>query len=402
MSTVNSLPSFGSNSWYPWANDVHDNMSARGRVGVITVASSEATTAQKKLCDYVCDGTDDQAEINAALAKASRNGDGFGGEGHIKVLLVGPTFYVGNNNGAGSLGAITMYPSTTLEGNGWGTLIRPMWPTNVDRGAIELLNTDTNHTRVANLTIGRPTAVTFNGHGIKYVGAGSGGVYEIKTANDPYHEIANVRVMFAGRCGIWMTGSSGGAREMQVRDCVLWNCVDECLWLDGSSDSQVIGCRASGGTGGKAAFRLGGGNSMMVGCKAYYSENPADGFLIDSSRCMITNCSAQDNGRHGFNFTGQDVVASNLIADSNGRLSSTGAGFNIAANGVYSGLEALDRGQTPASPQLTQFAFVGTPTVMLTGRSDLGTNGTTHNSGAVGTSSYIRLVRQGTTVYSVG
>lgn len=397
MSTVVSLPASGDLSWMDWATDVHDNMSALGRNGFLTVASNEATTAQKKLCDYVCDGTDDQVQINAALLAASRSADGFGGAGHIKVLLVGPTFYVGNNG----TGSITMYPNTTLEGNGRGTLIRPMWPTNVDRGAIELLNTDTAHVRVTNLTIGRETAVAFNGHGIKFVGGGVGNLYTVKTGNDPFNQIDNVFVLMAGRCGIWCTGASGGAREMIVRDCLLWNSVDEGLWIDSSSDAQVIGCRANGGTGGKAAFRLGGGNTMMTGCKAYYSESPADGFLIDSSRCMISHCSAQDNGRHGFNFQGGDVVASNLIADSNSRLLTTGRGFLIAANGVYEGLEALDRGQTPGSPQLTSFEFSGSPTVMFTGRSSLGSLGTTHRTGTPGSNSVVRLVQHGTTPYTM-
>lgn len=401
MSGVVPLPSSGDTSWMDWATDVHDGIAASGHRGFLTVASNEATSAQKKLCDFVCDGVDDQVQINAALAKATRPSDGFSGaEGNVAVLLVGPTFYVGNNG----TGCITMHPNTTLIGNGRGTMIRPMWSTNVDRGCIELLNNNTAHTRVTNLTIGRETAVTFNGHGIKYVQDPQTATfpYSIKTAKDPYHQIDNVWVLFAGRCGIWCSGTSGGSREMVIRDCVLWNCVDECLWIDGSSDSQVIGCRASGGSGGKAGFRLGGGNTMMTGCKAYFSENPADGFLIDSTRCMITNCSAQDNGRHGFNFTGNDVVASNLIADSNSRLLSTGAGFNIAADGVYSGLEALDRGQTGSSPQLTQFLFVGSPVVYVTGRSSLGANGTTHNSGSLGTGSYVRIVRQGTSVYAFG
>lgn len=399
MSTVPTLPALGSGAWYPWATGVDNAVRALGRSGALIVASNEAPTSLKDTADFVCDGVDDQVEINAALLKASRPGDGFGGEGHIAVQLVGPTFYVGNNG----TGAITMYPATTLQGNGRGTMIRPMWPTNVDRGCIELLSNVTDHVRVKDLTIGRPgSTVVFNGHGIKFVQTGTADQFQLKSASDPLIQIDNVWVMFAGRCGIWCTGTTGGAREMIIRDCLLWNAVDECLWVDSSSDAEIIGCRANGGTGGKAAFRLGGGNTMMADCKAYFSESPADGFLIDSSRCMISNCTAQDNGRHGFNFTGADVVAVGLMADSNSRLLGTGAGFNIAANGVYNGLEAFDRGQTPGSPQLTQINITGSPTIMLTGRTSLGANGTVHVAGAAGANSYARVVRQGTTLFSVG
>ena len=399
MGTLPTLPTLGSSDWFDWASAVHAQLGTDlGRAGCLTVASSSAPAGTKLLADYVCDGVNDQVQINAALAKASRSGDGFGGQGFGRVLLVGPDFSIADDNAT----CITMYPNTMLEGNGRATLLRPKWATNVDRGCIELYDADTTHVRVSNLSIGRETAVTFNGHGIKFVQQGSGSSYTIKTGNDPYLQVDNVWVMFAGKKGIWCTGSSGGSRESIIRDCLAWNCVEECIYLDNSSDSQVIGCRASGGSGGYAGIRLGGGNTMVTACKVYYSENPADGFLIDSSRCMISHCSAQDNGRHGFSFTGGDVVASNLIADSNSRLVTNGAGFNIAANGVYDGLEALDRGQTPASPQLTQFAFSGSPTVMLTGRSSLGSGGVNHVTGTPGGNSYVRIVRQGTSVYAVG
>jgi hypothetical protein len=379
-----------------------------GLAGPVIVAASDASAAQKAVADYVCDGVDDQVQINAALLRATRPGDGFtgtdpvsglpiAGEGRGAVWLIGATFYVATNGTT----CITMYPATTLQGMGAGTLIRPMWPSDVDRGAIELLSTVTSHVTVRDLTIGRPTAVTFNGHGIKFTQSGNGNTYQIKTANDPFLSIFNVRVLNAGRKGVWCTGTGGGSREMVIRDCVLWNCTQECLLIDGSSDSQVSGCRANGGPGGYAAFSIGGGNTKICDSKAYYSESPASGFLVTSSRCEVADCAAQDNGEWGFDFQGQDVTADSLVADSNSRLTGAAGGFRIAATGSYQNLHAFDRGQTPTSPQALSFSISGSPQVFLTGRSRPSSGGT-HISGAFGSNSFVRVVQHGTTLYSVG
>jgi hypothetical protein len=369
-------------------------------VGVLTVASSESPQAVKDACDYVCTGTDDQTVINQALLLASRAGDGFGGQGYIGVQLVGPTFYV-CNDGATS---ITMYPSTHLFGSGPGTLIRPMWPTNLDRGAIELISNSTAHVRVSNLSIGRPTAVTFNGSGIKFIGTGQGDQYEIKTANDAYCVIDHVNVLFAGRKGIYISGTSGGLRETQISHCVLWNAAEEGILVSSSSDCQISDCRANGG-GSFPRFSLSGGNSKIANCKAYFSGGSsslnADGFLVSSSRCEVVGCSAQDNGRYGYNISSLSANISACTADSNSRLQSDGGGFLITSDCSAQGLVAFDRGQTVTSPQNRGIIFSGVPQVNLTGYVDVD-SGTNHVVGTVAAESFVRIVRRGTTLFTAG
>ena len=362
-----------------------------GPAGPITVASSDAPQAVKDACEYVCTGTNDQTVINQALQAASRPGDGFGGTGRIGVCLVGPNFYIGNNNST----SITMYPSTHLFGLGPGTLLQPQYTTaGIDRGVIQLLNVNTAHVYVSDLTIARANSVSWEGHGIKFTGQGNGDTYEIQSGNDPYNRIQNVWIGNARGKGAWLTGTSGGSRESQVFECVFWNCDEQGLLIDGSSDSQVSDCRASGGDG-FPRFELGGGNTKMANCKTYYSGNGTtngDGFLISSSRCEIANCAAQDNGRWGFRFTGTDVTASGLVADSNSRTQTDGGGFAIEANGVFEGLHAFDRNQTPASRQLRGVVFSGTREVYLTGRISVPTGGT-EVTGTPASGSYARLVR---------
>lgn len=383
--------------------------STRGQY--LTVGSNELPAAAKSLCDYVCDGVDDQVQINQALQRASRPADGFGGEGYIGVALVGPRFYVANNNTT----PILMYPSTHLTGAGQGTLITPQWSsTTSTRGCIELLNSNVAHTRVSNLTIGTHNGSKFNGYGIFYTQNGNADTYEIKTANDPFNFIDSVTVAFSRRSGFFVTGTAGGARETQIFHCVAWACDERGFYID-SSDCQISDCRATNG-GNFARFQLAGGNVKMANCKAYFSGlgagaggTSADGFQVTSSRIAIANCDAQDNGRWGFVISGQDVTATNLVADSNARLTSAGGGFSISGRGVYEGIHAHNRTQN-AITQNNGIVFSGTPKIYITGRVGLDqliSGPGVAVSGALAANSYARIIRDGSgadlqTLYSVG
>jgi hypothetical protein len=373
----------------------------------VTVGSSELPADVKAACDYVCDGVDDQIQINAALLQASRPADGFGGEGRIGVALIGPRFYTAQNQSGAGLGAITMYPSTQLVGAGPGTIVTPMWSTNVDRGCIELLNADVAHVRVSMLTIGRHNAVVSNGHGVKFTNDGSALVYNLPSGSDPLIQLDRVYVNQANGSGFILTGATGGARGTLLDHCTAWSCTERGFWID-SSDCHIDECIANGG-GNFPRFELAGGNTKIANSKAYYSGNRtgdgtlADGFVVSSSRIELVGCSAQDNGRWGFRFLAGDVTATGLVADSNSRASTVGGGFEIAAAGKYD-LHAFDRNQTPASRQNTQIAFSGTRQVHLMARTSLGPGPAAgpHVSGSPAANSFMRVVRDGDTLLTAG
>ncbi|GAA2022586.1 right-handed parallel beta-helix repeat-containing protein [Pseudokineococcus marinus] len=363
------------------------------RPGLLKVASADLPADVKAGADFVCDGTNDQAEITAALVKASRPADGFGGQGYVGVELVGPNFYVGHDGAT----SILMHPSTHLRGAGDGTLIQPMYPSAIDRGAIQLVNANVTRSRVSDLTIARANASAFNGHGIKYVGAGTGDTYELKTGNDPFNRISGVNVHKAAGKGIWCTGSSGGSREMQIFECVLFNCFEQGLLVDSSSDSQISDIRATGGSA-FPGIELGGGNTRLANSKVYYRGNTdgsttgADGIKISSSRCEVTGCAAQDCGGYGLNVSSADATVTGFLADSNS------AGFRIAGAGVFTGLRATSRAGG-RWPQTTGLEFAGTPQVLLSAFVTVPSGGT-HVVGAPGANSYARVVRDGTTLFS--
>lgn len=88
-----------------------DDIAARSqtsRTNTFVVAASNSTTRGRSGADYVCDGVDDQAEINAALTA-------LGSVGGCVVLLEG-TYIIS--------GSINMPSNVTLMGQGFNTIVR--------------------------------------------------------------------------------------------------------------------------------------------------------------------------------------------------------------------------------------------------------------------------------------
>jgi len=86
----------------PFADEI-DGGGGGGGDACLVVAASDAPSDLKNRADYVCDGSDDQVEINNALSNAK------------KVILTVGTFHLS--------GDITIPSYTTLFGSGWGTLV---------------------------------------------------------------------------------------------------------------------------------------------------------------------------------------------------------------------------------------------------------------------------------------
>lgn len=369
--------------------------SAVPRLGILRVASNQAPADVKDQCDFELTGTNDQTVINNALLAASRPVDGFGGIGAGCVELVGGDAFTSHNGTT----TITMYPSTWLRGSGMGTLIQPRWPTNtVDRGAVELLNTGTSHAILSDLSIGRPLDVAASGHAVKWEQSGST-PYDLKTGSDPQLQVRDLNILKMRGKGVFITGTDGGARGTKILSVNVWSSGDTCFDID-SSDAHVSGCAGTPGAAGHG-FHLRGGSAEVSGCKAYYVDGAYDGFLFESSRAIGTDLVAQDCARWGFNLASQDGHFSSLVADSNSRQSTTGGAFRIASSGMYEALSAYDRNQTPASRQLQGIVFAGTPQVNLTARISV-PSGTAHVVGAPNANSFMRVVREGLTMVSMG
>lgn len=387
---------------------VKARIAALQRAGVLTVASSTLAETDRWACDYSCDGIDDQVQINNALKRASRINDGFtGAEGWIGVALVGDTFYVGANNDP-----ITMYPNTKLSGAGVGTLIKSAFGSGSTKGVIEVVNADVQRCEISELAIGTTDYFAFNGSGIKLVTNDSGDNYEMLSGSDNYIRIYRVNVFNAQQKGIWMQGG----RACQIDNIHIQGARGQGLFIDGHTDARVSRVEANGNAGTEAGIEFSSaGNSSITDCKVFYRGNGssnvnAPGFRVNASRMQMSHCQAQDNGGYGFIFegTGGDHTVTNCLADSNSARGTITGGFYIEVPGVYSGLHALDRNQS-TQRQTRGFVFGlytpytpdDYPKVYLTGRGQTpaGTNIVVNNAHA---DSYVRLLREGTSMYSVG
>ena len=376
------------------------------RLGAVRVASNALPADVKAQCDFVCDGVDDQAQINAALALATRPGDGFGGEGYGTVRLVGPSFSIADDNATPILG----HPNTILEGGGAGTLVSPKWTsTTVDRGCIELVTQGTTRFKVYNLTIGHAAADSskFNGHGIKFQGNGTGGTYELPTGADAYLQVQDVNIHYPRGHGVYTLGTAGdpsGCRGFRAKSVSVRGASNSTATGDGfridSSDAKLMDCTCADVLVG---FRIMGGSQKITHCKTFYTVG--DGFSVESSLAELSACAAQDCGRWGFNFATSNYTAHGISADSCARRDQTGGGVLVAAWGSIFGVHCSDRAQTPASLQNRGIMFSGSPQVYIDGYVEAPTDRTNFVDwvvGSPGAGSYGRIVRNGTTVWAVG
>lgn len=371
------------------------------RTPFLTVGSASLPTVYKEACDYTCSGSADQAQINDALRRASRINDGFStAEGWAAVVLVGDRFSVNS--------PITMYPNTKLMGGGDGTLIESAYPSGDLRGIIELRNTLVSRCTVSDMSIGSPDGNPFNGSGIKFDMTGDpGDSYDFPTGGDAFIKIRRVGVYNPMQRGIWLIDG----REAQIDNIHVQNARKQGLFVDDHSDVKITRVVANGNAGTEAGIEITGGNGQITDSKVFYRGNkdgstptptgsPQHGFKINTSRMTIGDCQAQDNGGYGFYIQGADHSVSNCMAESNSAQDPGYGGFFIAASGSYSGITAYVR----ANNYLYQnrgVVFSGSPQVYMTGRVDV-QSGSNHVVGSPGANSYVRLVRGGATLHSVG
>jgi hypothetical protein len=376
-----------------WRNDVVPS-GTRG-VGLL-VAASNAPTAVKNAADYVCDGTADQVQINAAIAAAAYTDNG--GIAWGLVQLSGGEFSIS--------APITMRTGVSLAGVGFLTVLKSN-NISAPNGVIQLFDMNTHLTSLSHMTIdggaaggGTSSAVVYrNSDGTIGTAKGATGDHTSVPGNDPdsSHIISDlfIRNFSNGseRHGIFMDADARDPKVSRVR--VRANS-GTGFKMNDSSDGKYSQCIAIGCNIG---WEVGGASNMFTTCKAAYSDT--DGWVLSSSRLHLVGCHSQDNGRHGYNVSGVDPALTGCVADSNRRLDASGYGLTISsARGVVEGFHAYDRGQS--AQQQTQGVNIGSADdLYMTGNIRL-PSGTAYVTGTPTGGSYVRIVRVGSTVYSVG
>jgi hypothetical protein len=200
------------------------------------VAASNAHAASRALANYVCDGTDDQVEINTAIAALPATVRG-------RVLLSEGTFTISAQIaiGAGS-------DNTTLEGMGIGATELRVVQGSGGATAINgvILSINALRVRVANLFLSGTTAQTSQ---ILIYGTNAWGVLD------------NVRVSGSGAHGIFLDGNSNG---WVVDRCVVAGNLTVGILANNNSGygTRITNCHVYGN--GSSGIEVQGGQRTLV------------------------------------------------------------------------------------------------------------------------------------------
>lgn len=277
---------------------------------------------------WVCDGTADQDEINAAITAIGAQG---------KVQLVGSLFTI--------TGSILLTTGVWLAGEGLGTEIKA--GSSFNAGMIMLADNTVHATTLSHLSLhGNGQAV----HGLHYI-ANGGKVFTSppSTNPDPSHVVDSLYIRSCGTAtfaGHGMLLEGGDLRSCKYSNIRILGCRGCGVWIKGAADSHFtdieVGSSGSGGPAYSASqtapvghgFFVNGANMMFTACKAWYARGA--GFYNVGTRNGYTNCQAQDNYSHGFHVAWGKSSFVNCHADSNGQGNgATVGGATLGRAGFY-------------------------------------------------------------------
>lgn len=303
-------------------------VSASRAPGAIFVAASDAPDVVKASADIVCDGTADQAEINAAFTASHLAGStqGFGavelsagtfyltgpvlipgrgaalyGQGiktELRIDTTQSTFIANASGGQGTDKALIMFATTAEAQNAVNVFISKLsvnagvwsgsqWTARGIGGIILDQSAGGSTTGTSYPTYGWPTS---------------------PTSGDTYHRVTDLYFWYVTYGVRFVGGGSTYSRGNNVANCRGGRVSVAGYSSSGASDCHFSQCHVIGSTAANAAgFLAGGGSTRMSGCKAaYFNDTGAIGFNVSSSRASMGDCEAQDC-MNGVRVTGADA-----------------------------------------------------------------------------------------------
>jgi hypothetical protein len=335
----------------------------------LVVAAADSPPSVQDYADFVCDGTDDQSEINMAIATATTASaqSGLGTEsGYIgtpfpwgKVMLTGGRYNIS--------GPILMHTGVHLQGQGRLTELRAVSCTDVgtgfngatggDRAAIiKLASRYVHYVEISDLILNGNWASGGACDGI-YFASVAGNNNDMlgwpSSSPDPnvaIHDLVVRNFKSTGtRVGIHLTDDLRGPilDRLQIKDCYVgFKALNSA---DGHISNVHLGsCQTYGFDSGSA------GNWKYTNCKAFYCDTA--GFNT-GNRSTYSACEAQDN-EIGFNVSSEPVVLSAVTVDSSNQ-----HGILIGSNGVViMGAQVFNRSGGRYAQQSSGITFSGTRT----------------------------------------
>lgn len=299
--------------------------------GAVVVASADMPQTVKDAADFVCDGTGDQVEINAAIDVAaplqSRNAlMPAGAQQRGKVVLTGGRFSCS--------GPVLMRTGVHLAGSGWGTEVRSVGVTSA--GLIQLADVNDHAMIVSDLYLygnwsagGSCSAIDFDSTG----SVNSGGVANYpSTSPDNYYIIRDLLIdAFTGgassvnRHGIYLHGG-GYHRGPMVSGCTIRNIGGSGIFKSSASDGFIE--RNHIGTVGGSGIRVSTGNCKLANNKTFYCDTY--GLYVTSGRGTCVGFESQDDAT-GVYVDAGPFTLSGITIDT---WSPTGSGLRIGSDRV--------------------------------------------------------------------
>ncbi len=280
-----------------------------GRLASLLVAASDAPAGIQAAAHYVCNGTDDQAEINQAIAYLGTVGG--------QIQLSPGTFNCG--------GAIRLNRRVMLVGAGRATILKAIgsWTAfdGTSSGAvIEPVDAGIDKTAIASLAI----------NGNRWSGGDVKGIYYNITTDanfdegpDAAHYFSDIYIYHTRQHGFHIAGER--MRGNNISRLRVYNVGEEGVteahgfYVD-CPDSFFSQCESGSSSG--SGFYAKGGNLHFTNCKSWYSD--LSGWQIRTVRGQYAACEAQDNEQHGFYITAGPNSLTSCHADSNGWLPPNG------------------------------------------------------------------------------
>lgn len=368
-----AFPASGSTSWYPWATSVDTSMrvtTPRGSKTKYVAANSEPNSV-KDLCDYVCTGTNDhavfQTAVNAVGAEILKRDGTVGG----KVVAVGRLF-----NMAGPVQMLSQVKVESEYGAKATILARSgTWAPGLTGGFFELATNKVQYTHVEGFTLDGKNASLC---GFYYI---NGTAQEW----DAFHIIRDMYIFDCGQDGISMNQDTGetaprnrGAMISQVR------IINPGRYGVYSNNPDSFYEMVDVGSSGSHGIYAGSANNRFVNCKAWYSQG--NGFHVAGARDnQFAGCESQDNTGHGFYAGSVKSAFTSCLADSNGRTTGTGDGFNVAGNGtIIQGCVSSEKSEGGPGEQRWGYNISASAKVFVNGTAFGNVSGPVTGTGAAG------------------
>lgn len=287
-----------------------------GGGGALLVASVEAPDSIKDRADYVCDGVDDQATLQAAWNASVTTGAGtpYGAieVSHGRFNLSGALYVPGRGcslfgQGAGSELRIDAASAAAFDASGGQGSAK----------ALIMFGTGAESQNAQGVMIGRLGLNCAFWNGSSWVARGVGGIVLDQTNGgstsgssygtygwpngptdgDTYHRVTDLYYWYVTYGVRFVGGASTNTRGNNVVNCRGARVSIAGYSSDSASDCHFSQCHVIGSIASNAVGFLGGGGSTrFTGCKAaYFMDTGSYGFDLSSTRISAGDCESQDN-----------------------------------------------------------------------------------------------------------